>query len=38
VEIVVLLKKNQEYANVFDLVKNDARHLMNEYVNSTNEN
>ncbi|MDR1890998.1 MAG: GldG family protein [Puniceicoccales bacterium] len=38
VEIFVLLEKNQEYANVFDLVKNDIRRLMNEYVNFTNEN
>ncbi|MDR0693225.1 MAG: Gldg family protein [Puniceicoccales bacterium] len=38
VEIFVPLEKNQEYANIFDLVKNDIRHLMGEYVDSTNEN
>ncbi|MDR2432900.1 MAG: Gldg family protein [Puniceicoccales bacterium] len=37
VEIFVLLEKNQEYADVFNLVKNDIRHLMSEYVDSTNE-
>ncbi|MDR2779125.1 MAG: Gldg family protein [Puniceicoccales bacterium] len=38
VNVFVLLEKNKEYADVFDLVKSDIRHLMNEYVNSTNEN
>jgi hypothetical protein len=37
-EIFVLLEKNQEYADVFNLVSNDIRHLMGEYVDSTNEN
>jgi hypothetical protein len=38
VEIFVLLEKNQEYADVFNLVSNDIRHLMGEYVDSRNEN
>jgi hypothetical protein len=37
VEIFVLLEKNQEYADVFNLVNNDIRHLMGEYADSMKE-
>jgi hypothetical protein len=32
---ICFIGKNQEYANVIDLAKNDIRRFMNEYVNFT---
>jgi hypothetical protein len=38
VEMFVLSEKHQEAAEVFDLVENDIRHIMNEYVQYTSAN